>query len=601
MTHKGKNYDIFNGDKFIESMRSSGFKDTSYAVAEIVDNSIDAGAKHVEIVCKEKINHITNRYFLDQIAILDDGDGMSSDELRSALLFGDGTRGQNQNQNEIGKYGMGLPNSSLSQCKKVEIYSWQKSATPFYTYLDVDEVKKGKRQIPSPRSTDIPEVWKKAAKQISKKSGTLVIWSKLDRCSWTTSKKIMEHSTFLLGRIYRRFLNKKNIVIGLTTIKIDDSDEITHKNSKPMLLNDPMYLMTPSSAPGKWGKEPMFKPDTVPEESYFIDYEGQKHRIVVRYSIERNELRSDAHGDQGSTLHGKHARKNIGVSIMRADREITLDTSILTSIDVRDRWWGIEMDIPPSLDLAVGLTNNKQRTDALSAMMNMISQFGDDASDQNVIEEQLSEHDKTSIQMFEMVRKVRARIRSMQSRIRIARKDTRSKAGKTGIGAKIDRGIAQDQKGGKKSQSDRDRENTEEGQRTKQISTTLQSEGKDETEAKKIATQWVENDEKIIFESATLDGKQFFSVQNTGGVLRIKINHEHRAYQNLLALTETDGNKDLDVKDRLTLTRHGLWLLLASWGRYEDLIENIDDRQKVQDIRYQWGKELDTFLEQNDI
>ena len=63
-----KDYNIFQGDRFIDSMRSSGYKDTSYAVAELVDNAIDAKAKHIEILCREKINHATNRYHLDRIA-----------------------------------------------------------------------------------------------------------------------------------------------------------------------------------------------------------------------------------------------------------------------------------------------------------------------------------------------------------------------------------------------------------------------------------------------------------------------------------------------------------------------------------------------------
>ena len=38
------------GPKFLERLRSNDFKNSAYAVAEIVDNSIDAGAKNVEII-----------------------------------------------------------------------------------------------------------------------------------------------------------------------------------------------------------------------------------------------------------------------------------------------------------------------------------------------------------------------------------------------------------------------------------------------------------------------------------------------------------------------------------------------------------------------
>ena len=92
-----KDYSIFSGPRFADSMRNSGYKDTSYAVAELVDNSIDAKAKHVQILCQEKFNFSTNRYSLDMIAVLDDGNGMDENELRRSLLFGDGTSvGQNK-------------------------------------------------------------------------------------------------------------------------------------------------------------------------------------------------------------------------------------------------------------------------------------------------------------------------------------------------------------------------------------------------------------------------------------------------------------------------------------------------------------------------
>ena len=38
----------------IEAMRDNGYKNTAYAVAELIDNSIQANANYVQIICKEK-------------------------------------------------------------------------------------------------------------------------------------------------------------------------------------------------------------------------------------------------------------------------------------------------------------------------------------------------------------------------------------------------------------------------------------------------------------------------------------------------------------------------------------------------------------------
>ncbi len=107
-------------DKFILATRESGYKGTSSAVAEIVDNSIQARASKV-IVTIESDQELGQQEL--KVTVLDDGCGMSSSTLQEALRFG-GTTRFNDRQG-LGRYGMGLPNSSLSQARRLEVITWQ--------------------------------------------------------------------------------------------------------------------------------------------------------------------------------------------------------------------------------------------------------------------------------------------------------------------------------------------------------------------------------------------------------------------------------------------------------------------------------------------
>lgn len=589
-------YNIFSGDKFLESLRSGGYKNTSYAIAELVDNSIDAGAKNIEILCQDEINPVTNHSTLDKIGLLDDGHGMNQEELRRSLLFGGGNRGSNAK--DIGKYGMGLPNSSLSQCTKVEVYSWQNSSDPLYSYIDLDKVKKGQKEIPIPEIKKIPDMWKKIAEHFSKKSGTLIIWSDLDRCSWTTSRKIMEHSEYLIGRLYRNFLSK-NLIINMKSFR-EDKDNIVDESSRLIRPNDPLYLMAPTSAPGKWANEPMFKPDAMPENEYIINYDGKQHCITVRYSIVKDEVRDPKNntGEPGSTSHGKHAKRNMGVSIVRARREIEMNISLVQTYDPIERWWGIEINLPTSLDLVVGLTNNKQHTTILSDIMDLRNRFEDDGAGIKQIESELGR--STNMELYNMINEISAHKRGMMRRLHASREGTRKDKSKTPLDLKIEGAIQQGENVGDKGKTEEDIEQMSNEQRTVVIKDALISDGIGEKEAEETASNWIKENRKAVFETVELEGSQFFSIENIGGILRIKINSNHRAYKNLLSLTKDDEHKELDCKKRLQLTNDGLWLLLTSWARFEDLIKNKDYREKVQDIRFEWGKELNRFLEQNE-
>ena len=73
------------GPKFLERLRSSDFKNSAYAIAEIVDNSIDAGADKVEIL----IDTVTagRSEIIQSITFIDNGSGISHDLLKKVVVF----------------------------------------------------------------------------------------------------------------------------------------------------------------------------------------------------------------------------------------------------------------------------------------------------------------------------------------------------------------------------------------------------------------------------------------------------------------------------------------------------------------------------------
>ena len=99
----------------LEALRGLGYS-TATALADIVDNSISAGATEVEI----------NFYWDDsskRITILDNGRGMDDAELESAMRLGDKNPLVSRDQEDLGRFGMGLKTAAFSQCRRLTVAS----------------------------------------------------------------------------------------------------------------------------------------------------------------------------------------------------------------------------------------------------------------------------------------------------------------------------------------------------------------------------------------------------------------------------------------------------------------------------------------------
>ena len=112
--------------------------------------------------------------------------------------------------------------------------------------------------------------------------------------------------------------------------------------------------------------------ETVGEAAEFsIEYNGEMHKVKVGLSLaSRNTLDKANGSDRGTTKYGKHAADNVGVSIVRANRELTLDRGWTIAYDPTERWWGAEVEFPPTLDEIFGVTNNKQEATIFSSLAN---------------------------------------------------------------------------------------------------------------------------------------------------------------------------------------------------------------------------------------
>ena len=601
-----KEYNIFESSpKLVNSLRASDYKNATYAIAELVDNSVDANARHIEIMCKDRKIYDTGRHNLEEVAVLDDGIGMNKETLRRSLKFGDG---KNAKHDDLGKFGMGLPNASISQCKRVEVYSWTESIEhALYTYIDIDEMETGMRSVPAPSKRQVPNEWQHASKYLSKKSGTIVIWSKIDRCGYKTSSALLKNSKSLIARIYRKFIhlessNKKDrLIIRAVSFTASGGNVSIIKDHDVIKPNDPLYLMTPSETPKPWDKKTMFAGyGDKWKKSWPVSYGNKEHNVTITYSIVKEEARP--RDQTGSEPHGKHARGNMGVSIVRAGRELILDTSLLKTEEYRDRWWGIEIAFPPELDEFFGVSYIKQSVSKFSdTASNLEDLIHNKEKDEHQTKKELeNEGEIEKVHMINLVREIQKQLKLMRDAIIVHRKGTR---GKIASGAKKPEDRAADERGKTHETTTSKGKNTPEQERIKKTIEELEKEGYAITKAEEIAEKSIKAGETFVWIPTKLSGSQFFDVlaNESTGQLYVKLNTEHAAYKNLMYIVEDipDNLNADEATERLKHVWDGLRLLIASWAQYEDETHDDDERKKIQNFRISWGIILDDFLKQN--
>lgn len=203
---------IPEASSMIETFRAIGYS-IEAAVADIIDNSISAGAKNILINFEWKGSYTW-------LSVKDDGHGMDNDELIQAMRPGSKNPLEDRGTKDLGRFGLGLKTASFSQCRKLTVISKKENCKPVFWTWDLDFVNKtGKwvliKYLPEENFTnEINAV----------KSGTIVIWNDIDRLVKDLQKgdenaldkflQIMIQVKKHLAMVFHRFIENGRIKIS---------------------------------------------------------------------------------------------------------------------------------------------------------------------------------------------------------------------------------------------------------------------------------------------------------------------------------------------------------------------------------------------------
>jgi hypothetical protein len=325
---------------FISAIRDSGYKTIASAVAELVDNALDAGANHVSITIRS--DH--NSELRPTITVVDDGCGMSPSVLQIALQFGGSTRFNSRTAS--GRYGMGLPCSALSLSRRVDLYSWRSPSSIWWTYLDATIIENGTLlEVPQPARLN-----SRTGIRTVTSSGTIVVLTDCDRVDLRQKSALSTDLKQELGRIFHRGISQG--------FRLSVNGEMI-RSIDPLFLSD-----GPLPIRGKPYGPVMEFPLTSADRGTSL--------VKVRFSelpVEKlSTLSNTEKANQGIT-------KGAGVSVLRAGREVDHGWFFMGSKrkENYDDWWRCEVEFEPLLDELFGLTHTKQRVNPSHALTAVLS------------------------------------------------------------------------------------------------------------------------------------------------------------------------------------------------------------------------------------
>ncbi|MBL7003548.1 MAG: ATP-binding protein [Gammaproteobacteria bacterium] len=240
-----------NPKALVESLRDIGYS-LETAIADIIDNSITANAKLIDVRFSWNGG---DPWF----AVIDDGYGMSNDELVSAMRFGSKNPLEERSTNDLGRFGLGLKTASFSQCKCLTVVSKRTGNTSCARW-DLDSISSSKGDDWSLLLLSEDEI--KSERTLlalvneyldTQDTGSIVFWSKVDRLESGTAKRSGEaryndsiHAARThLELIYHRFLlpsfGKSKISIRFNHGPLEAFDPFNSKKSAELRKEEFFY------------------------------------------------------------------------------------------------------------------------------------------------------------------------------------------------------------------------------------------------------------------------------------------------------------------------------------------------------------------------
>ncbi len=357
----GDSMGLVMADALIRGMRDIGYKNTAFALFELVDNAIQAGAQKVCI----ELASLKGGPEVTDIAVIDDGHGMPQEWLRYSIRWGGTHRDRLEDRTSFGRYGYGMKSSCISYGRSLHVFSKTEDAKDWSeTYLDLDEIAaggfrdtNGNLVAPEPRKGNLPEWLLKttATRYTSHDHGSAVVVSKidLDRLSYSKAQKMKEFLLQQLGITYRNFLRSVDIYVGDT--KVDPID--------PLFTTEGF----------KFYDEDSDRAEALPSLLLDVKTADKKEiagQIRVRFSymvptfcrVPEDKPKPDGRGSK-QNARSKIRKENNGIIVLRAGRQIDVVNTKCPwfGFQNNDRYVGVEVDFDPVLDEEFHITTSKQQ------------------------------------------------------------------------------------------------------------------------------------------------------------------------------------------------------------------------------------------------
>ena len=207
-----------NPAKTIDSLRYLTYSNET-ALADIVDNSLDANADNVDVIID------TN-----SITIIDDGYGMDEETLSEAIKLGSNTEKDNS---KLGRFGMGLVTASISMAKKITVISKPEDGAVKCVCLDLAKIEKTNEWVADMINLPQNEVdqWE------NRSCGTIVRLDNIDHYKYKNIDTLVNKTISHFGEVFRKYIDAGR-VIRINNKVVSSADPLALSNEGTNILFD---------------------------------------------------------------------------------------------------------------------------------------------------------------------------------------------------------------------------------------------------------------------------------------------------------------------------------------------------------------------------